>query len=700
MRGTTETAKQQGLFAFLLFLTPFLVVAVLCDLCGLCGQTDVFERETTVFQKIMKLALGEADGNRAFDDLVNRWTIDRWFSFNGMLKSCEYSVAKMKQYGFDEAKVEKFPADGKTTFGYWRMPYAWDPTDATLTIVAPEQQAGKVLAHYRSLPCSLAMWSPPTPKKGLTGAVVALERGDRDVDYKGVRVRGKFVLTNLRGASVRNQAIKRGALGVISDVCRHPFDMPDAVDWMNAWSDDPSGWGLTRGEKNIIGFQISHRQGQALRKRIAAGPVKLHATVDAKVYAGVMPAATALLKGRTHEEVLTLGHGAEQGANDNASGCACMIEALRILRTLIDAGKLERPRRGIRMLITWEIYATLAFFARHRSLAGRTVASICLDTVGERPGGDNPAMALHGNMESNASYTDAFRTILAEAMWPRERSAFRWTPKPFGLTDCVTSDPSIGIPTMWLGQVHHQHWHTSEDTLDRIDPGTLGQVAAYTATFLYFFANAGEAEAAWLAEAVSSDSRGRLAQVGLDASAKLLAAGDAEELTAAVAGAERRLGHLGNVAAMAVRSAERLAPKRRPVTRIIDEGVTMIEDAMIAECEHLAELADEIAAEHRWTLRPVVQEPSAEEKQAAKIIAQRTAFGPIAFDGIPLAKRKGLDDGRWGGPLMTVLNWCDGRRTLAEAMRLASGEMGRDLTGIVKQIRRCEKLGLVTIRKA
>ena len=46
---------------------------------------------------------------------------------------------------------------------------------------------------------------------------------------------------------------------------------------------------------------------------------------------------------------------------------------------------------------------------------------------------------------------------------------------------------------------------------------------------------------------------------------------------------------------------------------------------------------------------------------------------------------------------MTVLYWCDGKRTLAEAIELASGELARPLTGILTQIRKCEKLGLVTI---
>ncbi|HUW58943.1 MAG TPA: M28 family peptidase, partial [Planctomycetota bacterium] len=656
------------------------------------------------FKDILNLALAEADGDRAFDDLVSRWMIDRWFTFTGMLKSCEYSAGKMREYGFDEARVEKFPADGKTTYGTWRMPYAWDATDAKLTVVSPESDAGKVLAHYRSLPCSLAMWSAPTPKKGVEGEVVALEKGSSDADYKGLNVRGKFILTNLRGSSVRNQAIRRGALAVISDTCRWPFEMPDAVDWMNAWSEDPSGWGLTKGEKNIPGFQISHRQGQALRRLIRAkGPVRLKAVVDAKVYAGVMPVATGAVRGRTTEEVITLGHGAEQGANDNASGCACMLEGLRVIRALIAAGKLRKPKRGIRLLITWEIYATLAFVQAHRRRFDRTVAGLCMDMVGEKQSVVSAPLGVHKSCASNAAYTDTFMRLLAEELWTKRWPFYRWAVADFGLTDCVIADPSIGVPTTYLGQGGggDHNWHTNEDTPDKVDPKALKYLSAFAATFLYFLADAGEKEAAWLAEAAGSEGRRELASAAFTGAARLLDAKSRDGLLAALSAAETRFRYLADVGRMSVDSAARLAPGSKRVRRALDENVTMVEDAMIAETEHIRELAEETATTEGWSLPWAPEEtPSAEMKRARKMIVRRRRFGPLAFDGVPLSKRKGLDDGRWGGPLMSTLMWCDGRRTLAEAMRLASGELGRTVTGIVPQIKKCEKLGLVTVRKA
>jgi len=653
-----------------------------------------------MFEDILKLVLAEADGSRAMDDLVRRWRIDRWFSFSGMLKSCEYSAQKMKEYGFDEAHVEKFPADGRTTFGYWRMPYAWDPVDARLTVLAPESHAGKVLAHYRSLPCSLTMWSPATPKSGVEGEVVALERGDRDADYRGVRVRGRFLLTNLRGEAVRNQAIRRGAVGVISDVSRWPDEMPDAVDWMNAWSSDPRGWGLTAHERNVVGFNVSHRAGRELRELIERGPVRLRATVDARIYRGVMPVATGLIRGRTAEEVLTLGHGAEQGAADNASGCACMLEALRVLAELIRRRKLARPRRGIRMLVSWEIYATLAFVETHRPRIDRTVAGLCLDSIGEKQAVVRAPLGLHGNPASGAAFTDTLMKLLAEKVWANPREVFRWALGDFAMTDNVIAEPSVGVPTPLLSTLGDHYWHTSEDTPDKMDVRALRDISAYTATYLYFLADAGEKEAAWLARAVSADHRAAIARAGFELAGSLAGAVSGRDLAARLADARQRIDYLSTLAKMSLDSVGRLLPKRSErVEETLAEASAMLGEAVCAEHRQMDGAARGAASHKGWKLAERSRKADPEMSAAARMIVRQTRIGPIAFDGIPLAKRKGLDDNRWGSPLQTVIRWCNGKRTLAEAMRLASGEMQRKTTGIVPQVRRCAKLGLVKVTR-
>ena len=46
------------------------------------------------------------------------------------------------------------------------------------------------------------------------------------------------------------------------------------------------------------------------------------------------------------------------GADDSASGCAVMLEAARVLKKLIDEGKLPMPERSLRWLFMSECYGS------------------------------------------------------------------------------------------------------------------------------------------------------------------------------------------------------------------------------------------------------------------------------------------------------------------------------------------------------
>jgi hypothetical protein len=179
-----------------------------------------------------------------------------------------------------------------------------------------------------------------------------------------------------------------------------------------------------------------------------------------------------------------------------------------------------------------------------------------------------------------------------------------------------------------------------------------------------------------------------------------MAAQTESELTKTLDNARGRLDYAATLGMMSVGSVQELSDGPAAMAAIAD-GLTMVEDAMLAEEEHLVEIAHGFATKRKWTLDAAYEPPApAAMVRAAKMVVEQTTFGPLAFDGISRAKRKGLDDGRWGGPLMTLLYWCDGERTLADAMQLAGQELGRDLSGLLPQVLKLEKLGLVKIRRA
>ena len=98
---------------------------------------------------------------------------------------------------------------------------------------------------------------------------------------------------------------------------------------------------------------------------------------------------SALLPGdsRPNEELVFTAHlfegFAKQGANDDASGCAAILETARTLRKLLDDGRIPPLRRSIRFLFVPEISGTAAYIEKYPEVAKRFFANINEDMVGE-----------------------------------------------------------------------------------------------------------------------------------------------------------------------------------------------------------------------------------------------------------------------------------------------------------------------------
>jgi hypothetical protein len=64
---------------------------------------------------------------------------------------------------------------------------------------------------------------------------------------------------------------------------------------------------------------------------------------------------------------------------------------------------------------------------------------------------------------------------------------------------------------------------------------------------------------------------------------------------------------------------------------------------------------------------------------------------------MPEAKREGFPSGAWATVPMTALFWCDGRRDLAEVIRLTEQELGPQKFDFVGYFRFLAKNGYVEI---
>jgi hypothetical protein len=97
--------------------------------------------------------------------------------------------------------------------------------------------------------------------------------------------------------------------------------------------------------------------------------------------------------------------------------------------------------------------------------------------------------------------------------------------------------------------------------------------------------------------------------------------------------------------------------------------------------------------------RPVPSEASAGEQRGRGIIVKRKRFGSIPLDDLPEDKREGYPSGAWSTVPTIALFWCDGKRDLAEVIRLTEQELGPQKFDFVGYFRFLAKHGYVDLQE-
>lgn len=601
---------------------------------------------------------------------------DRFFTFPRFQATAEYLRGRMQQVGLSNVELVAAPADGVTQVGYWTEPMAWDVKSAHLEIVdsslSPES---RVLADYEKIPSSLGMWSGPTPPGGITAEVVEVKRQDvRNLDK--LNLRGKLALTEENPANIKWLLVKAGALGAINTFTEDP-GLQDGRQWINAWGDD--GWAFTKRSTPLLCFSITPRQTALLHQLLARGPVHVKATVDTRYYAGSYPYVTGLLPGTSQEEVLTLGHTSEQGAEDNATGVAATLEALDTLNRLITEGKLPKPKRGIRILSMGEMYGSMHYVEHNRERIRRTVAAMCVDTPAASYDLAGTEYTFYMNPHVAKDFTDAFILKVASQYLPKVGRP--WHEKEFTTgTDTYMAEPMVGVPTVWgySGSGVETH-HNSEDTPDRVDPRSLRDISVMDAAFLYFVANASDAEALWLANLSESRGYEQILNSTSPFLDRIASAAHAEDLGTLFSQAEAKITYSVERESQSVSSVLRLvaenrrAPMRGSLFPMLDglrrfgyQQSNRIRAAVDARAKALGITA---------AVRPVEQKDP-QTAEAAKIVVKRKRFGTLPLDDLPHDQWEGYPSGAWAAIPTIALYWCDGHRNLAEVVRLTRLELG------------------------
>ncbi len=658
--------------------------------------------EEAMFRHLLETLSTSASGITALDMIAHIHDLDRWGSFDRHHETSRYCLARMREHGLD-GEITPVPADGETRYGDWVMPQAWNCRSARLRVLPATGRGEVVLCDYRHDPCSLVMYSKPTPPGGVAAEALALDGGGRAEDYQGADVQDKIVLTSESARGVKVQAVERGAAGVVTDYMptyegrRLPLELPDGRAWQTFGPDyEYGGWGMKKGHTQCWGFVLTPRQGQWLRNLLRREQgVRLHAQVDARFYNGTLDIVTGAIPGRTKAEVLMNGHLSEVGAIDDASGCGVALEVLRCVHELIEAGKLRRPRRGLRMLFTYECMGTMAAVFERPDIFRNAIAGVTLDCVGGREALCRAPLDLCHNPHAQSSYTDTLLRCILTHLSSSDPLLVNWRDRRYAGADAMIADPSIGVPSPLLMECPYKFYHSSTDTPDKLDPEKLRWIAQAVAAYVYFIANAGEAEARWLAEEVLSEG-----QQAMIACAQ-------EAITAHYQGSEgidgalswRRLAHLRTCYGMAIDSVAALAGRR----------ATRLHRRLAALKRELAQSADAAFERAARACGVPARKPrrgqTAYYRHAATVAPRRLVVGEFRMARIPAGDREewtGLCDRNDIGTdvVSRALFWTDGGRSVAQVEELVAGEMGKSSVRLMELYEGLERHGYVKLRRA
>jgi len=425
------------------------------------------------------------------------WRSDHWMTTPAWRRTARYVASEMARSGAAEVEVLACPADGESVFFGHRSWPEWSVREATLEIIRPRRE---LLCHYRTQPRSLMTHSAPTPRGGIETELVRVDDGREEDDYRDLDVAGKIVFTRQYGSEVAALAAKFEAVGVLSDYLVNrestylapwlpkvspPELMPDPPNW-----DHQLQWMQLPYECGLFGFTLSPAVGERLRRRLAPGPVRVHAVVNSRFAKGTCPSVTGVILGTGEEQVLVLSHLFEQGANDNASGCAVSLEVASCLNALIAAGRLPRPRRSIRLFQGLEWQGMLAYLHAHQEQLPRTRAAICLDCLGQDEAVTQMPLPIYRDPSDKPAFTDPLVEWIARQWLASHDEAFHWMSRPYaGGTDNIIAEDPLGIPCPFIGGAVRQ-WHSTADTMETLSRRTLTHAAVIAAAYCYFIAAA------------------------------------------------------------------------------------------------------------------------------------------------------------------------------------------------------------------
>ena len=468
--------------------------------------------------KTITAIASELSGESAKRNLEGFSRQHRMRGSRGYHAAAEQLVAELKRYGLADAHIEALPADGKIFYGTQRSRPAWNAELAELWEVDANGARVTRLASWDAAPITLAQDSESAD---VTAELIDVGQGTAESDYAGKDVKGKIVLAAAQPGPVAKLAVARfGAAGIVS------YAQNQKTAW---WGENENlvRWGHleTFTTTKTFAFMVSLKTARGLQARLKSEPIRMHATVRAGQEPGAYEIATATIPGNGEEIVFSchLDH-PRPGANDNASGCATILEVARTLSKLIAEKRLEPPRRTIRFVFPPEIEGTLALLNGKPELASHIKAAVHLDMVGGGPetkaifhvtrGPASQPSFIYDIAQSLGEFVNEQSAEFAStgtARWPlvapdggKEALLAMMSPLSLGSDHEVYSDSSFGIPSIYLNDWPDRYIHTNFDVPANIDSTKLARAGFIAAASGYVLSRLGNDDAPALRELMDS----------------------------------------------------------------------------------------------------------------------------------------------------------------------------------------------------
>ncbi|MGR4890732.1 M28 family peptidase [Sphingopyxis sp. LARHCG72] len=571
------------------------LTAILITNAPLTAQES--EDRTLLPQEQMTAIINEVSGERAMAsvlELVPYQRVRPASEYQGSFRETRVVKQLAEEFGFKNVTVDTIGADKK----------AWQPEVGELWMETPKSVK---LFDIQDIALSLVSLSA---SGNLSGALVDVGAG-REIDFEGKDVKGKFVLASSSPSNVYDRAVERGALGVLAVSAVSP---QRAIDYPRQIVHDE-----VEAKPGTVAWAVTPEVRQNLLSFLERGhPVTISSKVRSVEVSGKEEIVHAQIPGdgSTSQEVGISCHLYEglikQGANDDNSGCALILETGRAYIKLINEGKLPRPKRTINFQFVPEIRGTAEFLKKYPEKARNMIGTLNFDMEALRLSDSRSYWILQRTPDSFPSYLNDIPQSMMEyvADITRERLRFRRGLNGYAPTQPVESprgskDPFYvkidkhygasdhviymqnGVPAVMFITWPDMWYHSSDDTPDKQDPTQYKRAATVALGSLAVLATGTDA----MAEAVLNENLGRgLARMGEAHTKALGYLSDAAPGNLADAYKEARTAvqHQGQVEAAVLKSARVMwtdAGKGQSSTDMIARLIDQRSQALIREVD-------------------------------------------------------------------------------------------------------------------